>query len=106
MAVVPARTSEAAWEWLQTQLAGRPLPGVLTLIGLGDLELLDALEGHAPQSRLLVLEPDAERARQALAHPVVGTWRQSGKLVYLAGPDYAGADQAWRVFPTRFEHSP
>ena len=106
MTVVPARSSEAAWEWLQTQFAGRPLPGVLTLIGLGDLELLEALERYAPAAKLLVLEPDAARARYTLTNRYVDQWRRAGRLIYLAGPDYSGADQAWRVFPTRFEQPP
>ena len=27
------------------------------------------------------------------------SWRTSGRLVYLHGPEYAGANDAWRVFP-------
>src|SRR5689334_8441932 len=92
--VDPARSSEPGWDWLQTQLAGRSLPAVFTLIGLGDPALLEAIEAHAPGSKLLVLEPDAARAQHTLAHRTVDAWRRSGRLVYLSAPGYAGADQA------------
>ena len=100
------RREEAAWNWLQAQLAGRPLPAVLTIIGLGDLSILAALAARAPGTRLLALEPDAARARATLASRGLEEWSQGGRLIYLAGPDYTGADQAWRLFPTRFEQPP
>ena len=102
----PARPSDAAWGWLQGQLAGRPLSAALTLIGLGDVALLAALDARSPGTKVLALEPEPDVARQTLARDDVQAWRRSGRLVYLAAPDYTGSDRAWRVFPTRFEQPP
>jgi hypothetical protein len=102
----PSRSRDAAWTWLQAQLAGRPLPAALTVIGLGDLSLLAALDSRSPETKVLALEPDPEVARQTLARDDIQAWRRSGRLVYLSAPDYAGADQAWRIFPARFEQPP
>jgi hypothetical protein len=90
---------EEAWRWLVAQLEGRPVPPLIVLIGLGDGYLLDALEGHAPSTRVLALEPDPAAAVAFLARREWESWRASGRLVYLADPDYAGADEAWRIFP-------
>lgn len=90
---------EQAWRWLVAQLEGRPLPSLIVLIGPGDGYLLDALEVHAPSTRVLALEPDPAAAVAFLARREWESWRTSGRLVYLADPDYAGADEAWRIFP-------
>jgi hypothetical protein len=96
--------ARAAWDWLQAQLAGRAVPPVLTIVGLGDCSVLDALDAHAPGTKVLAVEPDPARA--ALTHRSVDAWRRSGRLVYLVAPQFAGADQGWRIFPTRFEEPP
>jgi hypothetical protein len=100
----PASRREAAWDWLQAQLAGRPVPAVLTIVGLGDGSLLDALDAYSPGTKVLAIEPDSARA--ALKYPALDRWRRMGRLVHLVAPEYAGADQGWRVFPTRFEEPP
>jgi hypothetical protein len=90
---------DEAWRWLVAQLGGRPVPPLFVLIGLGDGYLLDALELHAPATRVLALEPDPAAAAAFLARRDWRTWRDSGRLAYLVDPDYAGADEAWRIFP-------
>lgn len=89
---------EHAWQWLVTQLAGRPLPQAIALVGMGDGDVLDALALHAPHTRVLALEPDAAQAHGFRAGSTWARWHGSGRLAYLVGPDYAGADEAWRVF--------
>lgn len=84
--------------WLDNELAGKAIPPLLVLIGLGDGALLEAIEARTQGARVLALEPDPRRARAVLASPVYQAWRESGRLVYLADPDYIGADQAWRIF--------
>jgi hypothetical protein len=79
---------------------------VVTVIGLGDGSLLEALERRAPGTKVLALEPSADAARSVLVLPRVASWRQSGRLVYLAGPDFTGAENAWRIFPSRLEVAP
>ena len=90
----------AVWEWLQAALTDAPVPRVLAVIGFGDGALLDTLDRHAPQTRVLALEPDPVSAGKFLARPKRDGWHGTGRLLYLAGPDYVGADEAWRIFPT------
>jgi hypothetical protein len=75
------------------------MPELIALIGLDDGRLLEALEAHAPGTRVLALEPDAASAARFRARRNWDSWVSSGRLVYLADPDYAGADEAWRIFP-------
>jgi hypothetical protein len=89
----------ATWTWLTGQLNGRPVPSVVAIIGLQEGSLLAALDRYAPATRVLALEPEAAAARAFSTGPECQAWRASGRLAYLAGPDYAGADDAWRVFP-------
>jgi hypothetical protein len=89
----------AAWTWVTTELAGAPVPGFLVLLGLRDLTVLDALDRHAPSTRVLALEPDAAAARTFREDPRWRTARPERKVVLLADPDYEGADDAWRAFP-------
>lgn len=86
--------------WLDHALQGQATPSVLAVIGLGHGHLLDVLEAQAPDVRLIVLEPDPSLAVQVLSRRDWIHWRTSGRLLYLAGPDYAGASEAWRLFPT------
>ncbi len=85
--------------WLNSALGGHPVPPVLVVLWLGQGHLLTVLEQQAPSTRVLVLEPDAHQARQVLSRRDWLRWRTSGQLVYLVGPDYAGASEAWRVLP-------
>lgn len=97
---------DRARRWLQGELAGRELPPLLVLIGLGDGAVLEAIDEMAPGMRVLALEPDALRAQAFLTARAWRAWRESGRLVYLADPDYAGADQAWRIFPPGLTRPP
>ena len=87
-----------AWEWLQTILAGREVPALVVVIGLGDGHLLTALDRYAPGRSVLALEPDAQRAAAFRAQDWAA-WRRSGRLTYLSAPDYPGELDAWRAFP-------
>jgi hypothetical protein len=83
--------------WLGRQLAARPIPPLLVVIGLGEGHLLDVLQAHAPHTRVLALEPDPLMAAAVRARRDWSDWSSSGRLVYLVGPDYAGAEEAWRM---------
>jgi hypothetical protein len=89
----------SATQWLDAALGTGALPPLLVAIGAADGYLLDVLERRAPETRVLVLEPNRSAAKAFLARRDWSRWRESGRLVYLVGPDYTGADQAWRVFP-------
>jgi hypothetical protein len=73
---------------------------MLVFIGLGDASVLDALALRAPGARVLALEPDPTTAAEAQNSSTLVTWRTSGRLIYLADPDYRGAEVAWRIFPS------
>ena len=92
---------EQAERWLDAELNGRPVPPVLAVIGLGDGALLDVIGRRAPDTRVLAIEPD----RAAALPDEVAPWRESGRLIYLRDPDYAGADQAWRLFPSATDYT-
>jgi hypothetical protein len=92
-------SSESAGRWLDAALAGRPAPPLLIVIGLGGGDLLKVLERRAPNTRVLALEPDPAAAQQFLETADGRAWIEAGRLTYLVDPDYAGADDAWRMFP-------
>jgi len=92
--------TDAAARWLDVELGGQDVPPLLVVIGLSDASLLSFLERRAPAAKLLAFEPDPEVAARVLRHPDTQRWRESGRLVYLVDPDYAGADEAWRAFPS------
>ena len=97
------RDVDAAARWLASALEGKDVRSIVVFIGAGNGHVLEALERRAPHAKVLVLEPDPARARACL---VEGKWADriaSGRLAYLADPDYHGADEAWRVFPTKEE---
>lgn len=87
-----------AWQWLTAELQGRPVPPVVAIIGPGDGAVFDALQAHAPGTRVLALEPDAAAARAFVGGATWRRWRQDDRLAYLSAPDYAGAEEAWRLF--------
>ena len=76
------------------------MPALLAIIGLNDADLFGRLERKAPATKVLAFEPNVEAAARFLTHPDAQRWRSAGRLVYLVDPDYAGADEAWRVFPS------
>ena len=88
-----------AGRWLDAKLAGAPVPKLLLVIGLGEGHLLDVLATRAPETKVLALEPDARAARAFRERRDWSDWLNAGRLVYLTAPDYAGADEAWRIFP-------
>lgn len=89
----------AAARWLDETHGGKPVPPLLIVIGLGEGHLLDELEARASATSVLAIEPDPEMARAFNARRDWSRWRSSGRLSYLVAPGYAGADEAWRMFP-------
>ncbi|MCC7416243.1 MAG: DUF115 domain-containing protein [Acidobacteria bacterium] len=96
----PAPGAGAAMEeWLEGRLGERAVPPLLVVIGLGRGDILEAIERRAPAARVLAFEPDAAVADVSRGHPAIRAWTGSGRLLRLCDPDYAGGDQAWRLFP-------
>jgi hypothetical protein len=87
-----------AHTWLDTALNGKALPSLLIVVGFGDGSLLRELEERAPSTRLLVLDPDARNSMALATNELVRQWRDGGRLAYFVAPDYAGAEEAWRIF--------
>lgn len=88
-----------ALPWVQAALGDRPMPPMAVLIGLGDGAVLDAIDGLRPGVRLLLVEPDAAVAAAFRASDDGRRRLAAGTLLCLGGPDYAGADEAWRLYP-------
>ena len=88
-----------AARWLDAEFGDRPLPPLLIVIGLAGGELLDEIDRRGLGTRVLALEPDLTAAEAFLARADLIAWRSSGRLKYLAAPDFAGAEDAWRIFP-------
>lgn len=86
--------------WLDHHFRGKTVPPLLVVIGLGEGHLLDALASRAPRTRVLALEPDPATAQAFLRRRDLETWRSSGRLTYLVGPAYTGANDAWRLVPS------
>jgi hypothetical protein len=84
--------------WLDAELGDAPLPDLLIVIGLASGELLSEVDRRSPATKILALEPDRRVAAAFLGHPASNAWRTSGRLKYLAGPEYSGASDAWRLF--------
>src|SRR5215216_793073 len=95
------RDIDAAARWLESALDGQAAPSIVIFVGVGNGLLLEVLDRRAPNAKVLALEPDPDRARAFLAEGKGADWIAQGRLAYLADPDYEGADEAWRVFPTK-----
>jgi hypothetical protein len=88
--------AEAA-RWLDSASGGRPLPHTVCVIGAGLGYVVDAIAERS-DSRILVLEPEPSLVPWFFARR---DWRpliDSGRLLVLAGPDFAGSQNAWRLF--------
>jgi hypothetical protein len=85
--------------WLDAKLGGGAPPPLVLVVGPGDGGLLDLLETRAPLTRVVALEPNPTMAARFRARRDWSSW--SDRLTYLVGPEYEGADQAWRAFPLR-----
>ncbi len=83
--------------WVRTALGGRPMPAVAVVIGVGDGAVLDAVTAMRADVRVLVLEPDPAIAQRFQRQRDVAGIAPAGRVRLLIGPDYAGADDAWRV---------
>jgi hypothetical protein len=98
--MIQSEAAVRAERWLDEQLGRRELPQLLVVIGLGAGELLEVLDRRSPRTRVLAFEPDPAAARALTTSAHGNAWRDTGRLTHFAGPDYPGADQAWRVFPS------
>jgi len=89
----------AAAQWLDAACGDRPIPSLLIVVGLDRGHLLDVLDKRGSATKVLAVEPDRAMAGEFSARRDVGAWRSNGRLAHLVHPDYAGADEAWRLFP-------
>ena len=89
---------EEARRQLEAALAGQPAPAVIAFLCCGLGYVIDATEDLAPESRLIVIEPDPDTARALLARRDYRVLFESGRLTLLCGPRYQGASEAWRLF--------
>ena len=69
---------------------------LVILVGVGEGLKVDELERESPSTRVLVVEPRPDSAAAMLARRDWSARIDAGLLRVLVGPDYAGADEAWR----------
>ncbi len=94
IAHTPETVAEAAAR-LSDAVAG-PVPDTLFIIGCGNGSLLDAIERGNPRAHVIVLEPDRASARNFLTRRDWTAWIAAGRLQLFVGPEYPGANAAWR----------
>jgi len=90
----------SAAHWLDAACGDKPIPSLLIVVGIDQGHLLDVLDLRGSTTKVLAIEPDRAMAGAFQARKDWHAWRTSGRLAHLVHPDYAGADEAWRMFPT------
>ena len=88
-----------AAQWLDAACGDKPIPSLLIVVGIDQGYLLDVLDTRGSSAKVLAIEPDRAMAGAFHARRDLDAWRKSGRLAHLVHPDYAGADEAWRLFP-------
>ena len=88
-----------AAQWLDAACGDKPIPSLLIVVGIDRGHLLDVLDTRGSSAKVLAIEPDRAMAGALQARRDLDAWRNSGRLAHLVHPDYAGADEAWRMFP-------
>ena len=81
-------------------LGGRPCPPFAMVIGAGLGAVVDDLLARGTATRVLVIEPDTSGVTAFLGQRDWTAAIRSGRLLVLSGPDYRGADRAWRLVST------
>jgi hypothetical protein len=82
-----------AERWLDDTF-GQELPNAIIVVGLGLGYVLDVLERRSARTRVIALEPDPRSLGAMFVRRDWTTWLRSGRLLVLAGPDFAGASDA------------
>jgi hypothetical protein len=93
----PIREAEQALQ----NAVGADVPSLVIVIGAGLGYVPEVVERRFPEARVLVIEPEPSFVRQMLSRH---DWRpalESGRLLILLGPDYAGSSAAWRMVDGR-----
>jgi hypothetical protein len=107
---ITVRTDDGRWVRLHSQrdpeteadravaraLEDGPASTVIA-IGPGLGYVLDAIARRSPSTRVVALEPLPEVLPHLLARSDLRPRIAAGCLLILGGPDYAGAEQAWRL---------
>jgi hypothetical protein len=88
---------EEARAWLAGALADAPVPDTICVIGAGHGWIVDAIVERSAAARVLVLEPEPALASRFLARRDWSALIAAGRLLVLVGPEFRGADGAWRV---------
>jgi SAM-dependent methyltransferase len=92
-------TADAAadkYDRLLSRFAASGFPPLIIAVGLTN-QLLDALDRRQARSKVLAIEPVPAVHQQKLTRPEWRAWIDSGRLTVLAGPDYEGFQDAWRL---------
>lgn len=88
---------EEARAWLAGAIADSPVPDTICVIGAGHGWIVDAIAERSTTTRVLVLEPEPSFASRFLARRDWSALIAAGRLLVLVGPEFRGADGAWRI---------
>lgn len=88
---------EEARAWLASAIADAQVPDTVCVIGAGHGWIVDAIMERSTTTRVLVLEPEPAFASVFLARRDWSALVAAGRLLVLAGPEFRGADVAWRI---------
>ena len=96
----PAATPRETVTWVDRSVdaafAGGE-PELVIVIGLGDGRVLDAIGRRSGRTRVLAIQPVPARGPEPGQRRDWSRWLHEGRLTVLAGPDYPGASNAFRL---------
>lgn len=97
--------AEEAADWLEREAPALGDATLVCVVGLGLGEVIGVLAERRPDVRILALEPEPGLLGPAMDRHDWTLLIETGRLMLLAGPDYAGRAAAWRLV-TRPAESP
>src|SRR5262245_21024681 len=86
------------YDQLLSRFTAEEFPPLIIAIGLGDGQLLAAIERRSATTKVLALEPVAN---PHAADDRQRAWLASGRLTKLVGPEFHGRAEAWRLIDRR-----
>ena len=85
------------YDALLTRFSTGNEPPLLMVVGLGQGELLEAMERRGMATRVLAIEPVPSILGELRARRDWTPWLETGRLTLLVGPGFSGATDAWKL---------
>ena len=90
------------YDALLTRFSTGNEPPLLMVVGLGQGELLEAMERRGMSTRVLAIEPVPSILGELRARRDWTPWLETGRLTLLVGPGFSGATDAWKLLGKQF----